>query len=219
MKTNPHRLGTPRSPSRSRRRARRRIRPRRSPPQASSRQGRSRDQAHARAGRQGSSGIREPAPYRHDNLSGGSGRGDCFQGKEVDLEQVLVAGATVNEAELRLTPEGAVRSLAQRSTSSTTLLPWVSTTTIEAQVPHDPDAPPPPKESNLKPVTKGPFRRRQIYTSETPGAIGNMLTRLPNQSICRANPFCVSPRGPALACGRRDSYTRMLLTTWPYFRP
>lgn len=38
-----------------------------------------------------------------------SGRGDCAQaGKEVDLEKVLVAGATVKEAELRITPEGSV---------------------------------------------------------------------------------------------------------------
>ena len=41
---------------------------------------------------------------------GGHGaRGDCAQGApEVDLEKVLVAGATVNEAELRITPAGAV---------------------------------------------------------------------------------------------------------------
>lgn len=36
-----------------------------------------------------------------------SGRGDCAQAsKEVNLEKVLVAGATVKEAELRITPEG-----------------------------------------------------------------------------------------------------------------
>ena len=40
---------------------------------------------------------------------GGSDRGDCVQAKEeVDLEKVLVAGAVVKEAELALTPAGAI---------------------------------------------------------------------------------------------------------------
>lgn len=42
---------------------------------------------------------------------GWNDRSDCFQGKEVDLEKVLVPGATVGEAELALTPAGAIWNL------------------------------------------------------------------------------------------------------------
>lgn len=49
-----------------------------------------------------------PSPAAHGASGRWGGRGDCFQGKEVDLEKVLVPGAVVDEAELRLTPAGAI---------------------------------------------------------------------------------------------------------------
>lgn len=49
------------------------------------------------------------SPSTHGNHGGWGDRGDCFGGgKEVDLEKVLVAGATVDAAELRLTPAGSI---------------------------------------------------------------------------------------------------------------